>query len=113
MSLDTETGHELERATARVRELERRVDELGRRLLEADGRRARMAELEVEMREAALAGVELQRAQERLEELGASHDAAVGERDRANAALANMRDSVSWRLTAPLRKLKSIVRRGR
>ncbi len=96
-----------------MRELERRVDELGGRLLEADGRLARMAEMEVEMREAALAGVELEEAQRRLAELEAAHAEAVAERDRAQAVLADVRASVSWRLTVPLRKMKSIVRRGR
>jgi hypothetical protein len=45
-----------------------------------------MAELEVEMREAALAGVELERAQRRLEELEAQHAEAVGARPRAGGS---------------------------
>lgn len=99
MTLEIDTGREFERASARVRELEQRVDELGRRLLEADARLSRIAQLEVEQRELALVTVERDEAQLLLARARAVHDDMVA--------------SLSWRLTAPLRSLKTGLRHGR
>ncbi len=106
MTLDTDTAGALERATARARELEQRVDELGLRLLEADGQLSQVARLEVQLREREIELYELRDAAEQ-------RDAAQRELAHMHAEFQVMADSRSWRLTRPLRSLKISLRRGR
>ena len=97
---DEDLARALERERHRAEEAERQVADLEARLLEAEKRLVKIGELELELRE-----------------LGATHRLAL---DRFNAERAELHEmlarsqaveealksSLSWRVTAPLRRLK-------
>ena len=97
---DEDLARDLERERHRADEAERLVADLEARLLETEKRLARIGELELELRD-----------------LGATHrlalDSANAERAELHELLARsqaveeaLKGSLSWRVTAPLRRLK-------
>jgi hypothetical protein len=73
---------------------------LGRALVDAEQRLARIGELELELREVTTSY------DAALAQALAERDAAREERDEARRALDRVQGSVSWRVTEPLRALK-------
>jgi hypothetical protein len=86
-------ARELERERAARAAAEAQLGALEARLLEAEQRLARVTELEVQLRAAAV-----------------ERDSAVERVARAERVHADMTSSLSWRITAPLRAVKQ---RGR
>lgn len=73
---------------------------LGRALVDAEQRLARIGELELELREVTTSY------DAALAQVAAERDAARTERDELRRALAGVQGSTSWRVTRPLRALK-------
>jgi SAM-dependent methyltransferase len=83
---------------------EQRLREVGQRLLAAEQDHAELVAAHAE----AQAQLEMTR-----EDLGGELERVSALYERANRVVADMQDSVSWRLTAPLRGLKRMLRRAR
>lgn len=84
-----ELARELELARAREREAQELLAHAQARLAETEQRLSRAGELELELRD-----------------LGASHELLIAERDALQRRLDALQRTVSWRVTAPLRRLK-------
>jgi hypothetical protein len=100
------TERELAELRERLAEAEQAlagVPDLREAALEADRLRARLARREAELEEA-FAG--LRAARDARDLARRDTEAARAERDHLRGALEAMKASASWRLTAPLRRLK-------
>lgn len=84
-----ELARELERERSRADGAEALTAQAQARLAQCEQRLARVGELELELRD-----------------LGASHEQALAERDELHRRLDALQRTVSWRVTAPLRRLK-------
>lgn len=84
-----ELARELERERARADAAEALTAQAQARLAECEQRLARVGELELELRD-----------------LGASHEQTLTEREELRRRLDALQRTVSWRVTAPLRRLK-------
>ena len=100
---DTDPARELELALARERQAQETIDLMGRRLEEAERAGGRVAELELELREAR-AETERRAAEvEELQRVNRELEATAAHFREVNDGLMS---SLSWRLTRPLRAVK-------
>jgi hypothetical protein len=97
---EDQLARELERERAARGAAEAQVERVEQRLLDAERRAARVAELEVELRDVTT------RYHLALESARAERDEARDLLERARRVHADMVRSPSWRLTAPLRAIK-------
>lgn len=86
---EDELARELERERARADAADALATQAQARLAECEKRLSRIGELELELRD-----------------LGASHELLIVERDELRRRLDGLQRTVSWRVTAPLRRLK-------